>query len=263
MKIFLAILFMALGAAAIFFPRFIFIIRDSWKVDEKAEPNDYYILAVRIAGAIVLVMGGVLLASVLFGPKEEPVTIEDLKNPQVEVVVGDGTVVSTDPAEEGQQETVASVDVREDPVGTAWFFYQNNNTGVTFQPGEYDYAAHITGTGTDTDGTYVLIIDPVEFIWNDDPRWSEWGNSEGYYAERNEKEESVPVRITEQTEIHFTNDMDDADVYEKSLRHNDARECVTNDLYLFMSVNKGSTAPVFIILDTDGSAKYVVAYPFT
>jgi len=263
MKIFLAILFLALGAAALLFPRFIFIIRDSWKVDEKAEPNDYYILSVRIVGAIVLVMGGVLLVSVIFGPKEEPVVIEDLENTPIEVVVGDGTVVSGDSASEGQQETAASVDVRVDPVGAAWFFYQNNNTGVTFQPGEYDYAAHIVGTGTDTDGTPTLIIDPIDFIWNDDPRWSEWGNEEGYYAERNEKEESVPVRITEQTEIHFTNDMDDAAVYEKSLRHNDSRECVTNDLYLFMSVNGGSTAPVFIILDPDGSAKYVIAYPFT
>lgn len=89
MKIILGIILLAIGALNLFLPYYVWIINDSWKMDSKSEPSGGYLLYIRIVGGVAMAVGLVLLLVGIFGPKEKPVTVEDVINsPQVEVTTG-------------------------------------------------------------------------------------------------------------------------------------------------------------------------------
>lgn len=88
MKIILGIILLAVGALNLFLPYYVWIITESWKVDSKSEPNGGYLLYIRICGGVAMAVGIILLLIGILGPKEKPVTVEDVINsPQVNVQV--------------------------------------------------------------------------------------------------------------------------------------------------------------------------------
>lgn len=95
MKIILGIILSVLGAVQLFFPYWVWIFTDSWKVDSKSEPNGGYLLYLRIVGAVAMVIGAILLIIGILEPKETP-AVRDSEVPKQEVAAEgyEGSILS-------------------------------------------------------------------------------------------------------------------------------------------------------------------------
>ncbi|MCM1186073.1 MAG: hypothetical protein NC251_03320 [Lachnoclostridium sp.] len=153
-----------------------------------------------------------------------------------------------------------------------WFLGENANAGFNFAVDEYDYVFYFRGLHLSCDKEKAQIdIDPVEFVWNwETDRWLAWGNSvdDGPYCEyRNEKEEVISLLLTENTEFHMCNFDHDPILSEICDRNQDGWENVTTnpDVFMYYLRTQYSDSmeryPFFMILNEDGTVKYVIEYP--
>lgn len=181
------------------------------------------------------------------------------------------TELSIETAQNAENET-KTVEVSEgsEAKDEIWFMPPNSNTDFNFGVDEYNYVFYFRGFYLSNNGEADQIyIDPVEFVWNwETERWLAWGNSvdDGPYCEqRNEKEEVISLPLAENTEFYVYNDNDPV-LYEICERSNN-RECMTRNPEIFLYYvqtqfdNCAEEYPFFMILNEDGTVKYVIEYP--
>lgn len=198
-------------------------------------------------------------------PKENTSSSEESKEP------ASGTKASKETGADMESETKKAEESEALGEGDEiWFMPPNSNTDFNFGVDEYDYVFYFRGFYLSNNGEADQIyIDPVEFVWNwETERWLAWGNSveDGPYCEqRNEKEEVISIPLTENTEFYIYNDNDP--VLYKICERSNGRECMTRDpetfLYYVQSQfsNCAEQYPFFMILNEDGTVKYVIEYP--
>ncbi|MCM1186996.1 MAG: hypothetical protein NC251_06360 [Lachnoclostridium sp.] len=151
-----------------------------------------------------------------------------------------------------------------------WFLGPKKNTDFNFSVDQYDYAFYFKGIYLSRNGeSDKIYIDPVEFVWNwETERWLAWGNSidDGPYCEhRNEKEEVISLPLTKDTEFHMCYYNSEPMLSEICDRYQDLWENVTTNPAVFMYYLRvgGCSAnyPYFLILNEDGTVKYVIEAP--